>query len=152
MELLALASLIRRRRPLPDNDAEFLSGYSGRLIGKRSEWFGAMRKRQLGRSSSRSRRISGRNPGCIVALAPPWQELAEDLLARHDQLREYLTNELEVPQGRTRGGTSSTPSLYSVTFLQFERGSLSLRWMNATRAASGKPASQCSQPPRNMRR
>jgi len=106
VELLALASLIRRRRALPENDAEFLAEILRRSDPEKERVIRCDDKNATWKNLVLDQKDLRTRPACFIALAPPWQELAEDLLARHDQLREYLINELEVPQGRTRQGAN----------------------------------------------
>jgi hypothetical protein len=111
IELLALASLIRRRKPLPDNDAEFLAEILRPSDPEKERVIRCDEKNATWKKLVSDQKDLRTHQGCIVALAHPWQELAEDLLARHDQLREYLTSELEVPQGRTREGANFIDAL-----------------------------------------
>ncbi len=106
VELLALASFIRRRRALPENDADFLAEILRRSDPEKERVIRCDDKNATWKKLLSDQKDLRTQPGCFIALAPPWQELAEDLLARHDQLREYLINELEVPQGRTRQGAN----------------------------------------------
>ena len=106
VELLALASLIRRRRPLPDNDMDFLAEILRPSDPEKERVVRCDEKNASWKKLVSDQKDLRTHPGCYVALAPPWQELAENLLARHDQFRQFLTNELEVPQGRTREGVN----------------------------------------------
>jgi hypothetical protein len=106
VELLALASIIRRRRSLPDNDAEFLAEILRPRDPEKERVIRCDDKNATWKKLLSDHKDLRTQPGCVVALTPQWQDLAEDLLARHDQLREYLISELEVPQGRTREGAN----------------------------------------------
>ena len=104
VELLALASLIRRRQTLPENDAEFLGEILRPFDPEKERVIRCDERNATWRRLVSDQKDLRTQPGCFIALALSCQELVEDLLARHDQLRQYLINELEVPQGRTRQG------------------------------------------------
>jgi hypothetical protein len=103
VELLALAALMRKRAPPPDKPAEFLAEILRSLAPEKDKVVRLDVKRTW-KSQLDADPTLRMGDGRVVALAKPWQELAEDLYERHEDVRTFLLQELDVPQGRDARG------------------------------------------------